>query len=346
MLLPALALLFAVSGTAETPPAPPPIAAASPVRISAAAFGDKIEIEVRNLPRADARAAIDAALAEVAAIEELARPDTSEPIGGIGALNTAAGKGPQAVDPRILPALVRAYEICLWSNRANGPLGRTLYEIWGLRPPVAAAAVPPPPDRVEDALAAAGCDRLTLGADKKTVTLAAGSRVDLGGFVEGHAVDRAVDALQQRGVKNGFVQIGGVQRAFGGGPDGHGWRILIPAFPGMEEPAARLLLRDQAIASTSTGDRPLRIAAQNLLPYLDQRTGLPPQGIVGTVVVTRSAVDAEALAVTLAILGSREGQFRLGSVRPNPSALWFLGSGSGAPLQVEHHWADMLLRSP
>ena len=317
--------------------APPPgvqIQASSqevrPVRVAATAFGRPVEIEVRDLPRDTARTAIQAALDEIAEIERLTRAET---------LNAAAGQGPQAVDPRLLPLLVRAQEFCFWSEGAHGPLGGELYEAWGLR------SAPADPGRIEKATALTRCDALRLDVAKSTAELAAGARLDLGGFAEGHAVDRAAEVLLRNGVANGFVQVGTIQRAFGGGADGRGWKVVLPKFPGMDQPAGRFLLRDRAAAILSIQEEQLKVADQVLLPYLHQRKGLPAQGVVGMAAVTDLAVDAQALAIAMAVTGPREGQLRLGSLRPNPSVLWFLGSGSGAPLQVDHRWGEIIAAS-
>lgn len=334
-----------------------------PVRIASTAFGRRLEVEVRDLPRDTARTAIQAALAEVSATEKLLRPDSSETAGGVGALNAAAGQGPQWVDPNLMPLLVRTQELCFWSEGAHGPLGSRLYEAWGLRStaaeprpepdadaPAPRAAALPEPGLLQEATAAARCESLVLNPGASTAELAAGSRLDLGGFAEGHAVDRAVEVLRQNGVTNGFVQLGPAQRGFGKGVegkggDGRGWKIILPRFAGMDRPAGRFLLRDRAAAVLSTQDGSMRIADQVLLPYLNQRTGLPAPGVVGVAVVTDLAVDAQALAIAMVLTGPREGQLRLGSLRPSPSVLWFLGSGSGAPLQADHHWGDVIAAS-
>jgi thiamine biosynthesis lipoprotein len=323
-----------------------------PVRIASTAFGQRLEIEVRDLPREVAKAAIQAALDEVSATEKLLRPDSSE-AGGVGALNAAAGHGPQPVDPKLMPLLVRAQEFCFWSEGAHGPLGRSLYEAWGLRAPAddpasspaPRAAALPDPGLLQQATAAARCESLTLNPAKDTAELAAGSRLDLGGFAEGHAVDMAIEMLKRNGVANGFVQIGPIQRGLGKGVDGRGWKIILPRFTGMDRPSGRFLLRDRAAAVLSTLDGSMRIADQVLLPYLNQRTGLPAPGVMGVATVTDLAVDAQALAVAMILTGPREGQLRLGSLRPSPSVLWFLGNGSGAPLQADHHWGDVIAAS-
>lgn len=329
-----------------------------PVRIASTAFGRRLEIEVRDLPRDTAKVAIQAALDEVSATEKLLRPDSSDVAGGVGALNAMAGHGPQPVDSKLMPLLVRTQEFCFWSEGAHGPLGSRLYEAWGLRStavdpkpeadadgPVPRPTVLPEPGLLQEATAAARCESLVLSPAANTAELTAGSRLDLGGFAEGHAVDRAVEVLKQNGVANGFVQLGPVQRGLGKGGDGRGWKIILPRFTGMDRPAGRFLLRDRAAVVLSTQDGSMRIADQVLLPYLNQRTGLPAPGVVGVATVTDLAVDAQALAIAMVLTGPREGQYRLGSLRPSPSVLWFLGSGSGAPLQADHHWGDIIAAS-
>lgn len=320
-----LPLLLALALGASAPLPPPP------VRQSAEAFGKPMEIEVRGLPGEEAREAIARAVAEVAAFQRLTDA-------GIAALNGAAGKGPQPVDPRILALLARAQSFCEWSDGAHGPFGRDLYALWGLRSPVTES---PGADPVRQAAAVATCDRLTLDPQKGTAALAAGSGLDLVGFVEGAAVDQAVDVLRQRKAGDGCVRIGGVQRGFGPGPGGKGWPVSLPQFPGQEGPADQVYLRDRALATASQADHPLQGGAQS---YLNQRTGLPVSGTLATVAVSELALDAQGLATSMLILGPRAGQIRIGTLRPRPSLLWFLGSGEGAPLVVDYRWSDITRR--
>ncbi len=323
-----LALLLAVPLSAA--PAAP-AAEPSPQRQAGKAFGRPAEIEVRDLPSEAAREAIGRAFAQIAETERLA--DGARPDGGLALLNAAAGQGPQKPDSRLLAMLGRASDFCLWSEGASGPLARDLYALWGLRSPVAA---PPTPEQVEKAVALAACPRLTLNPEKGMAELAAGSGLDLWGFAEGLAVDAAVEALRQNGAANGFVHIGAVQRGFGGGPAGKGWPAELPQLPGQEEPAEHLYLRDRALAVASAADHPLGGPS----PYLSQRTGRPPESILAAAVMTEAAADAQGLATSLFILGPREGQVRMGTLRPRPSVLWFLGTGAGPPVQVGYRWSE------
>jgi thiamine biosynthesis lipoprotein len=310
--------------------APPPLPT-GPVRQTSQAFGQPVEVEVRGLSLEAAREAIGQAVSEVAAFQRLEES-------AIAALNAAAGKGPQTVDPRILAVLARAWSFCDWSDGAHGPLGRDLYALWGLRAPVAEA---PDSDQIQQVAATATCGRLSLDSGKGTATLAAGSGLDLLGFVEGAAVDHAVEILRQRKAADGFVRIGAVQRGFGPGPNGKGWPVALPQFPGQEGPADQIYLRDRAIATASQSDHPLGGGA---LSYLNQRTGLPATGTLATVAVSELALDAQGLATSMLILGPRAGQLRIGTLRPRPSLLWYLGSGEGTPLVVDYRWSDVIRR--
>jgi thiamine biosynthesis lipoprotein ApbE len=336
-----LLLALLIGGPADSVPA---ASDTTPLRLAGPAFGQTVEIEVRDLPRDASRAAIQAALAEVAEIERLTDPEASPgaTVGSIAALNAQAGGGLVPVDPRLVPALVRGLEVCFWSERAHGPLGRDLYRLWGLRSP-SANAVNPADDweNLQRAVNATACRHLQVDAKAGTAGLVAGSAVDLWGFAEGLAVDRSVEVLRQRGATNGFVQIGSVYRGFGKGLDERGWRIQLPMLPGMSIPLGRIFLRDQSLAIIAGADRPLLQAAATgdwLPPWVNQRTGRPSQGTLATAVATESALDAQAVAVTLAITGPGEGQLRLGQLTPRPSVLWLQGNGSGEPLAVEYHW--------
>ncbi|MFL6236106.1 MAG: FAD:protein FMN transferase [Thermoanaerobaculia bacterium] len=305
------------------------LAGAPPAPVQA--FGQPVEIQVRGLSEEASREAVQKALAGVSEMERLTADGTA-------ALSAAAGKGPQPADPRLLDLLTRAWSFCQWSEGAHGPLGRDLYALWGLR---SKAEGPPDAEAVLQVAKAAACDRLTLDPQKKTATLAAGSGVDLVGFAEGAAVDRAVEILREHKVGNAFVRIGAVQRGFGPGPAGKGWPVLLPQIPGLEEHADVVYLRDQSLAVAARSDHPLQGGTSS---YLSQRTGLPAQGVLAAVAVTELAMDAQGLAATMLILGPREGELRMGTLRPRPSLLWFLGSGEGAPLLVNYRWTDFTRR--
>lgn len=316
----------------------------APSRLEATLFGSPALIDVR--PLADPVASRDA----LADVLELARElerlvDVGDVLAGtaafedgVRAVNAAAGRGTVAVDRRVLDLLHRALEYCRWSQGAYGPLGGMLNGLWGLRRSVGGL---PPPGALDEQAELASCDRLELDLEAGTARLAAGSRLDLWGFERGFVVDRVVEALLARGFVDGWVQVGHVTRAFGPGPGDRGWPMEVEPLENAEALAERIFLRDRALAMASRRERVLDIAGERFAPYLDHRTGRPAGGKAAVLVVAEGALDAEALAATLFVLSNREGEFRLGSLRPQPAVKWLLGEDEGAPLIMLRGWAQL-----
>ena len=315
--------------------APIPRAQAEPVRLSAAAFGATAEVEVRGLPREAAQAAARKALREIFDLSQLLDP-SSRLAGGVGELNAAAGQQqPLVPESRVADLLRRGLQYCLWSNGSHGPLGGELYRLWN----GSGERVPEPSD-LYDAVVSADCSRLVLSSGETGigVRLAAGSRVETVGMRRGFAIDRAAEILKQAGVDNAWLEIGGVWRAVGPGPDGQGWLATLPPAPGSKEPVDRIWLQNQSLAIVSIEP----VGDETAIRFIDQRTGVPSRGVVTVAAVTEFAIDAEALAVTMFIEGMRRGQMRLGALQPRPAVLWLLGEGKGTPLQSTYRWSQLV----
>lgn len=323
---------------------PPP----EPVRMAAEAFGQAMEIEVRGLPQDQARTAIEAAMEEILEIEALARVDGdgegTSAKNGIARLNAAARGQAVALDPRILALLSRSRDFCIWSRGAHGPLGGRLYRLWGLHDDSGSARGLPRGTALSEAVASAQCNRLALDASAGTATLAAGSSVDLWGFAQGYAVDRALAVLSDRGCDNAWVEVGWVRRGIGGGPDGYGWRLTLPVVEGYTQPLDEVWIRDRAVALTRADEEPLVIGGDLYPPFLDQNSGQPAEGVQAVIASSELAVDAQGLATAMMILGNRRGQSLLGGLRPLPSVLWMLGDGTGSPLLAAYQWSKLKTR--
>lgn len=327
---PSLALLALAVAVAAAPAS----ARGEPRRLTAEAFGETLTLEVRDLPAERARQVLHDAFRHLQATETLLA-EAEERLNADPRTERAV-----ILEPPVLELLERTQVYCAWSGGAVGALGGSLRDHWRA---VAGNPTPPP---VSPALAAtAGCDRMSLDPGSATARLAAGSRVDLSPFAAGFAVDRTVAKLRELGSANGRVRLGRIERAFGPGPyrvDAWGeplpagWPTSLPAFEGYDEPLDRLLLGDGSLAVLWRADWP---AGEPV--HLDLRSGRPPDGVWATVVVTERAVDAQALAVTAMVLGSREGRFRMAGLSPEPSVLWLMGSGRGRPLRSDLNWSKV-----
>lgn len=321
-LLPLVLVLALVAG----------VVAAEPIRLSAEAFGTTAEIEIRDLSGEAATSAARDALREIYDVSRVSDPSGGAP-GGIGALNAAAGDGPQQLEVRAGELLRRSLQYCLWTNGAHGPLGGKLYELWEL------AQELPDTTELRDAVISASCNQLLLKSNETGLSaqIAESSRVAAVGLERGFALDRAVEVLQAAGVGNAWLEIGSVYRAIGGGPEGKGWLVSLPPAPGTAKPSDQVWLRDKALAVVTVGPG----GDGSVIRFIDQRTGVPARGVVMVATVTEQALDAEALAVTLFITGLREGHMRLGGLNPRPSVYWLLGQGKGEPLESTYRWSEL-----
>lgn len=140
-----------------------------------------------------------------------------------------------------------------------------------------------------------GWRALRLDPTRRTVLLErADLRFDLGGIGKGEAVDRAVDLLQSRGIRRGWVDAGGNFRVFGF-PERRQIGIEDPMDPGRLCGTAPLTKPAVASSANRTGH------------ILDGRTGQPADGKRGATVMADSAVLADALSTALLILGAEGG---------------------------------------
>lgn len=235
---------------------------------------------------------------------------------------------PHPFDDRLLALLERAQSACFWSEGILAPFGRG----------EALPAKGPQPE------GPAACFRAAIDRKKGTATLAPGAVLDLRELAAGYAVDLAVAALRAGAAgasapDNGWVRLGAVQRSFG--------VDLKPGVGKWVEPPAPIRRLDPEFRGFYLSDRSLSVAAStDEPPHLDQRTGSAPTAAIIVLAVAELAVDAQLLAATMLVTGSRAGELRLGSIRPNPSILWVYGSGNGLPLYIEHGWSALQRRAP
>ncbi|MCH9648598.1 MAG: FAD:protein FMN transferase [Deltaproteobacteria bacterium] len=310
-----------------------------PIRVATTAFGEAMEIEIRDLPTDQAEQAVQAVVKEIRKIERLTANTPSEK-GGVAQLNEAGEKG-LVLDQRLFALLERALNFCFWSRGAHGPVGGPVYRLWGVPSPADSL---PTATSLTAAAARSSCNNLKLDIDSGRATLAPGTTLELRAFTKGFALDQAMRVLAEHGSNNAYVELGTYRCGAGDGPEGQGWRALLPSLEGIAEDFEDVWLSGQCMTSVRFDDHPLTAAGETFSTYLDQRSGRPSEGVAGVVAVTELAADAEGLAASLLILGQREGQMRLGGLKPAPSILWLLGTGTGAPLLSTYHWADLRTR--
>lgn len=260
-----------------------PHAGAGALRLRRRAMACWFELLVPADERTAAAAAMSA-LDEVERVEALLsiyRPESE-----LSRLNHALADPRTAaagvtVSAELWPFLVLCRSAWQESGGAFDPGTGELSAVWGFRD---RRPRHPSNAEIERALARGGLGRLRLEAGARRVSAdAPGVVLNPGAVGKGWALDRAIDALRAAGVSNALLSAGGSSiRAIGGGPDGDGWPVSVPA-----PSAPRVLrLRDAALGTTGGLEQFFEHDGRRYAHVIDPRRGVAVQraGLVSVVV--------------------------------------------------------------
>lgn len=102
-------------------------------------------------------------------------------------------------------------------------------------------------------------------------------KIDLGGIAKGYAVDILLQALQDKGFSDVYVEWGGEIAAAGQHPAGRPWTVYISRFDDAtpEQAIAILPLREQAVATSGDYLQQWKIADETYFHIIDPRTKRP-----------------------------------------------------------------------
>ncbi|MEJ2603460.1 MAG: FAD:protein FMN transferase, partial [Gammaproteobacteria bacterium] len=182
-------------------------------------------------------------------------------------------------------------------------------DLWGFGPGEV-RVVPPDQSEIEAALARVGYEAVE-SRDEPPALRKAGATVavDLSAIAKGHAVDRVAAVLDQAGMPDYLVEVGGEVRVKGRNRFGDPWTVAIedPLAAGRE--VHRVLnVTDTAIATSGDYRNFFRYEGKRYSHTIDPRTGWPvSHELVSVTVLDDSAALADALATALLVLGPEAG---------------------------------------
>lgn len=259
-------------------------------------MGTIAELTVVHRDEAVAQSALEAALAELRWVETTMT--RFSPTSDIGRANLGAAHEGVVVNAETAKLVERALR---WSSAAAGRFDPALgaaSELWD----VTNRHEPPPADQV-----ARYANRsfwrhvdLSVGSGKGVLRYTdADVHVDLGGIGKGYSIDRAVQALRDRGIEHAIVNLGGDLYALGESPEGGAWRVGIKS-PDDERQVARTFeVSNRAVATSGDYERFFRYRGTRYHHLMDPETAAPRRTNVRSVTVLADrCVDAEPCAVS------------------------------------------------
>jgi len=250
-----------------------------------------------------ANAAVDAAFAE---IERCAAPlDYFDPASEVSLVSAAAGRQPRRVGRETMDVIRAGIRFGRESDGAFDITVGPLAAAWGMYGPRIRV---PAADEIERCLGLVGYGQIHVDAEAGTVLLTKpGMRLDLGGLAKGYLIDRAIELMALRGIRGALVDAGGDIRVLGGRPGGGGWRIAVsdPSDPIRSIGVVEII--DGAIATSAVGRRLAGSRGEAGSRVLDPRTGRLVESCRSATVSAKLAMDADALATAVLVLGPANG---------------------------------------
>ena len=251
----------------------------------------------------------------------------------LAALEREAGGPPRPVSRDLLFVLVRAQQLAAETGGAFdvtvGPLSR----LW--RAARRRNQLPEQQD-VERARALVGYTSLLLDPDAKRCQLARpGMQLDLGGIAKGYAADEALAVLKARRLPRALVVLGGEVAAGSPPPGLDGWTVAVQSL----QPQSPLLIRDAAVSTSGDAEQWLELDGIRYSHVLDARTGQALTGRRSVTVVAEQAIDADALATALLVLGNERGRL-FAETRGTP-AFFAYEAPTGMHLASSSRWAEL-----
>ncbi len=208
------------------------------------------------------------------------------------------------VSARTLAVTLAALDVARETDYAFNPAVGALVELWGFG---AAEARPALPDdsAIEAAMATARLDRLQVDAAASALRKSAPLSLDLSAIAKGYGVDQVAQWLEQQGLGDYLVEVGGELKTAGRNPDGRLWRVGIEKpqlVPGQAELA--IALSGQAIATSGDYRNYREVDGQRFSHEIDPRTGRPiSHNLASASVIADSAMLADGYATALMVMG-------------------------------------------
>ena len=297
-------------------------------------MGSEFKIVLYTADGSIARSASREAFARIAALD--ATLSDYQPESELMRLCDRAGQGPVAVSADLFDVLDRSRRMF---ERSDGAFDATVGPVVRLWRRARRDRKMPAPDRLAQAQALVGSDRLRLDPAARTVELLKpGMKLDLGGIAKGYACDRALEVLARHGISRALVAGAGDIAVSGPPPDAPGWSIGIGPLesPG-SAPRRFLSVKNAAVSTSGDAERFVEIDGMRYSHIVDPRTGLGVIDRSSVTIVARDGATADSLATAVYVLGPRRG---LPLVEATEGAATLIVRAAGAGGEIETFASD------
>lgn len=189
------------------------------------------------------------------------------------------------------------------SRLTDGALDVSLYNLtdaWGF---YTKAYKVPEPVEIQQLLDSKG--QWDIDADVYTCT--EGTKLDLGSLAKGYAAAKAVETLQNCGVRSAIFSLGGNVQTLGQKPDGSDWTVAVTDPLSPQDTVGNLHVGECAVVTSGSYQRNFTRDGKIYHHILDPKTGCPADsGLLSVTVLCDDGTAADGLSTALFVLGAEQ----------------------------------------
>jgi FAD:protein FMN transferase len=268
-------------------------------------LGTSLDVVIHGTDAATAERALNAALAEIARLEEIF--STYRADSEVMQLNAA--RATDAASAELLDVLGHCAQ---WYATTEGKFSCRLGRLQTLWAEAEAKQIIPERSDVRGLARASNQATVIIDTDAHKVSLGEPVVLDPSGLATGYIVDHALALLREAAPDATAIKldIGGDALYWGQPPGQNGWQVAVADPHKLADNAnflATLALTSKAVTASGHSSRRRTIARRDFSYILAARDGWPIENGTTSVVVADSALIADAVATTLAAQGLTEG---------------------------------------
>jgi len=227
----------------------------------------------------------------------------------IEVFNSTENTDSQEVGAEIVKLVRIAQTVSVASKGCYDLTMKPLFDLWGFR-----GEAPAMPDEasIQKLQARIGMAKLDIIDDSHLRKQQADLKVDLSSIAQGYSVGKISQVLEEQGITDYLVEIGGELQTRGYKPDQQAWRIALERpLPGDMHMQKRITMPKEsqmAVMTSGTYNHYFDYQGQRYSHILDARNGRPiTHDLVSVTVIHEDPTIADAWDTALLCLGQKEG---------------------------------------
>jgi len=162
----------------------------------------------------------------------------------------------------------------------------------------------PTDDEIKETLKLVGYEKIHI-RNRRVEFMEGGMKITLGGIAKGYIIDKAIEILGNKGIEHALVNAGGDMRAIGN-KGKKNWKISLQNPRKKWDSIVTIEINDTAVCTSGDYER-FFDDSKNFHHIVDPRTGYSATELISVTIVADSAMDCDALATSVFVMGKEKG---------------------------------------